>query len=88
MSRPVRRTTWRRRRSTAVGSDTSRRADLLRQVVAAFSERWIVWSMPVRVTRNGVERQMTVELRTWHGWEDGSPGNVFDPAQGAIAVTP
>lgn len=57
----------------AVGTNAAKRAELLRQVVAAFSERWIVWSMPVRVKRNGVERQMTVEIRTWHGWEDGSP---------------
>lgn len=56
-----------------VGTDAAKRTELLRQVVSLFSERWIVWSMPVHVTRNGVERQMTVELRTWHGWEDGSP---------------
>lgn len=57
----------------AVGSDTAKRAQLMNQVIAAFSERWIVWSMPMRATKNGVERQMTVEIRTWHGWEDGSP---------------
>ncbi len=57
----------------AVGTSAAKRAELLRQVVTAFSERWIVWSMPVRVTRGSVERQMTVEIRTWHGWEDGSP---------------
>jgi hypothetical protein len=57
----------------AIGADAAKRADLLHQVQVAFSERWIVWSMPVHVTRNGVERQMTVEIRTWHGWEDGSP---------------
>ncbi len=57
----------------AVGANTAKRAELLRQVVTAFSERWIVWSMPVRVTKSGAERQMMVEIRTWHGWEDGSP---------------
>jgi len=57
----------------AVGTNATRRAELLRQVNQLFSDRWIVWSMPVRVTRNGVERQMTVEIRTWHGEEDGSP---------------
>ena len=56
----------------AVGSNAARRAELLRQVVANFSERWIVWTAPVTVERNGVTRTMTVEVRTWHGWEDGS----------------
>jgi hypothetical protein len=56
----------------AVGSDPNKRAELLRQVIANFSERWIVWTMPVKVTRGGVERQMSVEIRTWHGYEDGS----------------
>jgi len=57
----------------AAASTPARRAELLRQVATSFSERWIVWSMPVTVTRGGVERTMTIELRTWHGWEDGSP---------------
>ncbi len=57
----------------AVGTNATKRAELLRQVVSLYSERWIVWSMPVRVKRGGVERQMTVEIRTWHGEEDGSP---------------
>ncbi|HEY4179661.1 MAG TPA: hypothetical protein VGM90_22625 [Kofleriaceae bacterium] len=56
----------------AVGSDAGKRAELLRQVVANFSERWIVWSMPVTATEHGVTRSMTVEVRTWHGLEDGS----------------
>jgi hypothetical protein len=55
-----------------VGTNATKRAELMRQVNALFSDRWIVWSMPVRVKRNGVERQMTVEIRTWHGEEDGS----------------
>jgi len=57
----------------AVGTDTAKRADLLRQVIANFSERWIVWSAPITVTRNSTQRTMTVEVRTWYGWEDGSP---------------
>lgn len=56
----------------AVGNDSAKRAELLRQVVANFSERWIVWSAPITVEQNGVQRTMTVEIRTWHGWEDGS----------------
>lgn len=53
-------------------TDATKQADLLRQVQQAFSERWIVWSAPMTATRNGVTRTMTVEIRTWHGWEDGS----------------
>jgi hypothetical protein len=56
----------------AVGSDPAKRAALLAQVVANFSERWIVWSQDVRVTRGAATRDMTIEIRTWHGWEDGS----------------
>ena len=56
-----------------VGSNTAKRAELLRQVIANFAEHWIVWSAPMTLTRNGVPRTMTVEVRTWYGWEDGSP---------------
>ncbi|MCA9676335.1 MAG: hypothetical protein KC464_14955 [Myxococcales bacterium] len=57
----------------AVGSDAGKRAALLGQVVANFSERWIVWQRPVLVTRDGATRAMTLEIRTFYGWEDGSP---------------
>lgn len=57
----------------AVGANTAKRAELLRQVIANFAERWIVWSAPMSLTRGGVTRTMTVEVRTWYGWEDGSP---------------
>ena len=53
-------------------TDAAKQADLLRQVQRAFSERWIVWSEQATATRNGQTRTMTIELRTWHGWEDGS----------------
>ena len=56
-----------------VAGDARKTADLLGQVVAHFSERWIVWSWPVTVRRGDVERTMTVELRTFYGYEDGSP---------------
>lgn len=57
----------------AVGSNTVKRAELLRQVIANFAEHWIVWSAPMTLTRNGVTRTMTIEVRTWYGVEDGSP---------------
>jgi hypothetical protein len=53
-------------------TEPAKRKELLRQVVQLFSERWIVWSAPVQITRDGVVRNMTLEVRTWHGWEDGS----------------
>ncbi len=57
----------------AVGADAGKRAALLGQVVANFAERWIVWQRPVTVTRGGVARDMTIEIRTFYGYEDGSP---------------
>lgn len=56
-----------------VGSDANKRAELMRQVIEHFRDRWIVWSAPMTATRNGVTRTMTVEVRTWWGLEDGSP---------------
>jgi len=57
----------------AVGADAAKRAALLGQVVANFSERWIIWQQPVTVKRGAVTRTMTVEIRTFYGYEDGSP---------------
>jgi hypothetical protein len=57
----------------SVANDPAKKADLLRQVIASFSDRWIVWSAPMTITKNGVTRNMTLEIRTWHGFEDGSP---------------
>ena len=54
------------------GLTSAQQADLLQQVQRAFTDRWIVWSEQVTATRNGVSRPMTIEIRTWHGVEDGS----------------
>ncbi len=56
-----------------VGTSSAKRAELLSQVIANFAEHWIVWSAPMQLTRNGVTRTMTVEVRSWYGVEDGSP---------------
>ncbi|MGE5180588.1 MAG: hypothetical protein ACM31C_00935 [Acidobacteriota bacterium] len=56
----------------AVGSDATKRAALLQQVQQAFTDRWIVWTAQATATKNGVSRTMTIEIRTWHGLEDGS----------------
>lgn len=57
----------------AVGTNAAKRAALLAQVVERFSERWIVWSLPVQVVGGATTRDMTVELRTFYGHEDGTP---------------
>ncbi len=56
----------------AVGTDATKRAQLLAQVVTAFSERWIVWTTQLTAKQGNTTRTMTLEIRTWHGWEDGS----------------
>lgn len=55
----------------AAASPAARDA-LLAQVVERFSERWIVWQLPVTVDLDGATRDMTVEIRTYYGYEDGS----------------
>lgn len=57
----------------AVGSDMALREQLRQQVIDRFAERWIYWDLPVRVTRNGQTRDVTVQLRTYWGYEDGDP---------------
>jgi hypothetical protein len=56
----------------SVGGDTRKQQQLLAEAQAAFSERWIVWTADFTATQHGVSRPMTIEIRTWHGWEDGS----------------
>ena len=49
------------------------REDLRRQVVARFAEHTIVWTAPVTVSLAGQSRDMTLEIRTFWGYEDGNP---------------
>lgn len=56
-----------------VGSDATKREALRQQVIDRFCERTIVWELPVTVSRDGENRSMTVELRTFWGKEDGDP---------------
>ncbi len=54
-------------------ADTASERDALKQqVVERFSERWIYWQLPVTVTLDGASRDMTVEIRSFYGYEDGS----------------
>jgi hypothetical protein len=56
----------------AVGSDPRTREALRQQVIDRFAERTIVWQLPVTVSRGAEAREMTIELRTFWGLEDGS----------------
>lgn len=57
-----------------VGSDPARIAALRKQALAAFTERWIYWDLPVSVKDgHGGAKTLTVEVRSFFGYEDGSP---------------
>jgi hypothetical protein len=53
-------------------TDATKQQQLLQQVQQAFTDRWIVWSAQATATKNGQSRTMTIEVRTWHGLEDGT----------------
>jgi hypothetical protein len=55
------------------GTDAADRAALQQQVIERFSGRWIHWTMPVEVKGGDTTRTMTVEIRSYYGYEDGSP---------------
>lgn len=57
----------------AVAQTTSQRADLLSQVREKFREHWIVWQLPMKATRGAESRDVTLEIRTYWGREDGRP---------------
>jgi hypothetical protein len=57
----------------AVGSDAGKQAALLAQVQEKFLERWIVWQVPVQVTRGDESRRMIIEVHLYYGREDGRP---------------
>jgi hypothetical protein len=57
----------------AAAPDPARRRALRAQAVRHFAERWIHWELPVTVTRGATRRDMTVQLRSYWGYEDGSP---------------
>jgi hypothetical protein len=56
-----------------VGTDTNKIAALRRAALEKLTERWIYWDLPVQVTDpNGAKRAVTIEVRTFYGYEDGS----------------
>lgn len=55
----------------AAANDAAKQKQLLEQVRDRWLERWIVWQLPVTVKRGAETRQMTVEIRSYYGREDG-----------------
>jgi hypothetical protein len=45
---------------------------LKQQVRDRLAERWIYWTLPLTITRGAETRQMTLEIRSFWGWEDGT----------------
>jgi len=59
---------------TEVGGDTTKIADLRKQALSKFVERWIYWDLPLSVKdANGNAKSVTVQVRSFYGYEDGSP---------------
>jgi hypothetical protein len=58
----------------AEANDADKRQGLRRQALEKLAERWIFWDMPLEVQRpDGTKKTVTVELRSFYGYEDGSP---------------
>lgn len=56
-----------------VGSDAGKIAALRRQVMSKLAERWIYWDLPIVVKDGqGNAKSLTVEVRSFYGYEDGS----------------
>jgi hypothetical protein len=55
-----------------VGSDAAKIADLRRQAIQKLTERWITWDLPITVKSAGGQKDLTVEVRSFYGYEDGS----------------
>lgn len=54
--------------------DANAPMELRKQALAKLAERWIYWDLPVEVTYPGGEkRTVTIEVRSFFGYEDGSP---------------
>jgi hypothetical protein len=57
-----------------VGSDPAKIDSLRRQAAAKLAERWIYWDLPIEVKdSHGDAQKLTVEVRSFYGYEDGSP---------------
>ena len=57
----------------AAAATADLKASLRKQAVQHWGERWVYWQLPVAVTLNKQVRNMTLELRSYWGNEDGKP---------------
>ncbi len=57
----------------AAANTPSLKDSLRKQAVQHWAERWIYWELPVTATFSGKPRNMTLQLRSYWGYEDGKP---------------
>ncbi len=55
-----------------VGTDPKKILELRRQALGKLTERWIYWDLPVRVSSPSGDKELTVQVRSYYGYEDGS----------------
>lgn len=55
-----------------VGKDAAKILDLRKQALAKLTERWIYWDLPIHVSGKAGEKDLTVQVRSFYGYEDGS----------------
>jgi hypothetical protein len=57
-----------------VQGNAAKTADLRRQVMTKFAERWIDWVVPMQVTSlSGATKAVNLRVRSYYGQEDGTP---------------
>ncbi|MBM4343469.1 MAG: hypothetical protein FJ100_08840 [Deltaproteobacteria bacterium] len=57
----------------AAAATQTLRDSLRKQAVQHFAERWVYWDLPVTATFAGKARNMTLQVRSYWGYEDGKP---------------
>jgi hypothetical protein len=55
-----------------VGSDAAKKLALRKQALEKLTERWIYWDLPMTVKSASGEKNVTVQVRSYYGYEDGS----------------
>ncbi|HRG96901.1 MAG TPA: hypothetical protein PLR99_11680 [Polyangiaceae bacterium] len=55
-----------------VGADAGKKLALRKQALEKLTERWIYWDLPITVKSAAGEKNVTVQVRSYYGYEDGS----------------
>lgn len=55
-----------------VGTDPAKKLELRKQALGKLTERWIYWDLPITVKGPTSEKNITVQVRSYYGYEDGS----------------